>query len=149
MKSAVGIVGLFSLVFLLGADGAKEAAVQEDLKNFQGVWTVVSMEMNGKFMPDETRKKIKLTIQGEKFTFDNAGDAHEGLYQIDPTKNPKQLDIVIIRGDEKGKVYLVSYTFEEGKMVQCMELSNEKRPREFTGKAGSGCALEIWQRQIP
>jgi hypothetical protein len=32
-------------------------------------------------------------------------------------------------------------------MIQCMELANKNRPSEFTGKAGSGCALEVWQRQ--
>ena len=56
---------------------------------------------------------------------------------------------MITRGDEKGKVYLVIYKFDDGKMIQCMELSNKNRPHEFTGKAGSGCALEVWQRQKP
>ena len=142
-------LAVLSLVFLLGADTAKETAVQKDLEKLQGTWTVVSMEMDGKFLPDETRRKIKLTITGEHFTFDNGEDTHGGLYKVDPSKDPKELDIVITRGDEKGKVYLVSYKFEDGKMIQCMELSNQGRPREFTGKAGSGCALEIWQRQKP
>ena len=142
-------LAVLSLVGLLGADTAKEEAVNKDLKQLQGTWTVVSMEMDGKFLPDETRKKIKLTIQGENFTFDNGKDTHGGLYKVDPTKDPKELDIVITRGEEKGKVYLVSYKFEGGKMIQCMELSNQGRPRDFTGKAGSGCALEIWQRRQP
>ena len=60
---------------------------------------------------------------------------------------PKELNIVISKGEDKGKVYLVIYKVEAGKMIQCMELSNKNRPREFTGKAGSGCALEVWQRQ--
>jgi hypothetical protein len=30
-----------------------------------------------------------------------------------------------------------------------MELSNAARPKAFTGKPGSGCALEVWQREKP
>jgi hypothetical protein len=37
-----------SLVFGLGADTAQEEAKKKDLENFQGTWTVVSMEMDGK-----------------------------------------------------------------------------------------------------
>ena len=137
------------LVLFLGADGSKEAAIQKDLENFQGTWTVESMELDGKPLPETDRKKIRLTIQGEDFVFDNGSGGEPGLYKIDPTRDPKTLDIVITKGNDKGKIYLVIYKFEGGKMIQCMELSNKSRPKEFTGKAGSGCALEVWQREKP
>jgi uncharacterized protein (TIGR03067 family) len=136
------------LLVLLSGD-AKEEAVAKDLEKLQGVWSVVSMEMDGKPLSEERRKKTRLTIRGEKFTFDTGVDSHEGLYKIDPTKDPKQLDIVITRGAEKGKVYLVIYKFDDGKMIQAMRLDNKSRPGEFTGKAGTGAALEIWQREKP
>jgi len=136
------------LLVLLAGD-AKEEAIAKDLEKLQGVWSVVSMEMDGRPLSEERRKKTRLTIRGEKFTFDTGVDSHEGLYKIDPTKDPKQLDIVITRGDEKGKVYLVIYKFDDGKMIQAMRLDNKSRPLEFTGKAGTGAALEIWQREKP
>src|SRR4051812_44945915 len=141
-------IWIMPLVVLLAAD-AKEDAIKKDLEKLQGVWSVVSMEMNGKPLSEDRRKKTRLTIRGENFTFDTGADSHEGLYKIDPTKNPKQLDIVITRGDEKGKVYLVIYKFDDGKMIQAMRLDNKSRPSEFTGKAGTGTALEIWQREKP
>jgi uncharacterized protein (TIGR03067 family) len=139
---------LVSLVLLLGADSADDT-VEKDLEKFQGVWIVESMELNGKPLSEERGKKIKLTIKGENFTFETGTDSHEGLYKIDPTKDPKELNIVITRGGEKGKVYLVIYKFEDGKMIQCMRQDNKSRPRTFTGAAGSGCDFEIWQRQKP
>jgi uncharacterized protein (TIGR03067 family) len=142
-------LAILSLVFLLGADASQEAAVKKELEKFQGTWTVASMELDGKPLPEENRKKIKLTIKGENFTFDAGDGAEPGLYKIDPTKEPKELNIVITEGNDKGKIYLVIYKFEGDKMVQCMELDNKNRPREFTGKAGSGCALEYWERQKP
>ncbi len=136
-----------SLTFsLAGADATFEAAKKLDLENFQGTWTVVSMELDGKPLPEEQRRKTRLTITGENFKFNNGG-GELGLYKIDPTKNPKELNIVITEGADKGKVYLVIYKFADGMMIQCMELDNKQRPREFTGKAGSGCALEVWQRE--
>ena len=140
---------VLSLVFLLAANDAKETAVKKDLQKLQGTWTVVSMEMDGKLMSADARQKIKLTLHGENYVFKNGGGGNAGLYKLDPTKDPKELDIVVAGGAENGKVYLVIYKIEGNTMTQCMELSNKNRPREFTGKAGSGCALEIWQRQKP
>src|SRR5262249_8780047 len=125
--------------------GAEEAK-DRDLSVLQGTWRPVSMEMDGKFLPEAQIKKVRLTITGEKFTFDTGEDSHDGLYKINPEKDPKQLDIVITRGDEKGKTYLVIYKFEENRMIQCMQTSNKERPNEFTGKSGSGNLYEIWER---
>ncbi len=144
MKSLVFL--LLPLSALLLAEPGKDAAFEKELAQFQGTWRPISMEMDGKFLAEEQIGKTRLTIKGEKFTFDTGKDSHDGLYKIDPSKNPKQLDIVITRGDEKGKTYLVAYKFEKGQMVQVMEVSNAKRPTEFTGKKGSGNLLEFWER---
>lgn len=131
----------------LSARAADEAEIKKGLEDFQGVWLVESMLEDGRPLPEKQTSKIKLTIKGENFTFENAAGSHDGLYKIDPSKNPKELNIVITRGDEKGKVYLVAYKFEGGKMIQCMRVDNKSRPAEFTGKAGSGNLLEFWYRQ--
>src|SRR5262245_12127950 len=107
MKRQLAVI--FASVFLLGAAGEQDPpkeAVEQELAQFQGTWTVVSMEMDGKFMPAAEREKISLTIQGENFTFKNGANSEPGLYKIDPTQNPKQLNIVIGEGQDKGKVYL-------------------------------------------
>jgi uncharacterized protein (TIGR03067 family) len=145
--AAMTSLAVLSLVLALGA-GADDS-LKKDLEQLQGTWTVVSMEMDGKFLSEERRKKTKVTVEGEKFTFDTGDDSHEGLYKLNPHTNPKELDIVVTRGDEKGKTYLAIYKFEGGKMIQGMRLDNQSRPSEFTGKAGTGCALEIWERQKP
>lgn len=142
---------LLSLGIQLGcgskAESAGDAAFKKDLETLQGVWTVVSMEQDGEPLAADRLSKITLTIKGENFTFDTGDDSHDGLYKIDPSKDPKELNIEITRGDEKGKVYLVIYKFEDGKMIQCMQVSNKERPKQFTGKAGSGNLYEVWQRK--
>ncbi len=140
------LLAVLPLLFLVSADPAADKAYRDDLATLQGTWKPISMEMDGKFLPESQISKVRLTIEGEKFTFDTGNDSHGGLYKIKPGEHPKQLDIEITRGDEKGKVYLVIYKFEDGRMIQCMEVSNEKRPVEFTGKAGSGNLYEVWER---
>ncbi|MEX2115219.1 MAG: TIGR03067 domain-containing protein [Pirellulales bacterium] len=142
----MGTCLLVAATLLLGAGAPTDAAVAEGLKPFQGTWTPESMEMDGKFLSPERLAKVRLTIDGANFTFETAEDSHAGLYKIDPSKDPKELDIEITRGDEKGKVYLVIYQFADGKMIQSMRVDNKERAREFTGKAGSGNLYEIWKR---
>jgi uncharacterized protein (TIGR03067 family) len=135
-----------ALSLLLAADAERDAAVKKGLEEFRGTWTPVSMEMDGKFLSTQRLKNVRLTIDGEKFTFETGDDSHDGLYKLDPTKDPRELNIEVTRGDEKGKVYLVIYTFEDGKMIQCMHVDNLRRPTEFTGKAGSKNLYEVWRR---
>lgn len=153
MRACISILTLLFVVGSLcttalsfGADPTPEA-VKKGLEDFQGVWTVVSMQEDGRFLSPERLKKIKLTIKGENFTFETANDSHDGLYKIDPTKDPKLLNIEVTRGDEKGKVYQAIYKFEDGRMIQCMHKANVRRPSKFDGQAGSENLLEIWQRQ--
>ncbi|MGD9720576.1 MAG: TIGR03067 domain-containing protein [Pirellulales bacterium] len=137
---------LTALALLLAADTDRDAQITKGLQEFQGTWTPESMEMDGKPLSKERLSKVRLSIKGEDFTFETADDSHGGLYKIDPTKDPHELSIEITRGEEKGKVYLVIYKFEGGKMIQCMRVDNKARPSEFTGKAGSGNLYEIWKR---
>jgi uncharacterized protein (TIGR03067 family) len=138
------------LSFAMVAAGEPSADdVKKGLVPFQGTWRVVSMEIDGKPLAEEQRRKTKVAIHGEDFRFHIGEDTHAGLYKIDPTKDPKQLNIEITEGDEKGKVYLVIYKFEDGRMIQCMRLDNKSRPSTFSGSAGSGCMLEVWEKQKP
>jgi uncharacterized protein (TIGR03067 family) len=137
---------LVAMTLLVAAEAPAAEAVAEGLKPFQGVWTPESMEQDGKMLDPARLAKVRLSIDGEKFTFETANDSHSGLYKIDPTKDPKELDIHVTRGEEEGKVYLVIYKFEGGKMIQCMRVDNQGRADGFTGKAGSGNLYEIWKR---
>ena len=53
-------LAVLSLVLALGA-GADDS-LKKDLEQLQGTWTVVSMEMDGKFLSEERRKKTKVTV---------------------------------------------------------------------------------------
>ncbi len=130
---------------LLAADSVDEAA-KKDLEKWQGTWHAVSMETNGKFTPVDQLKKIKLTVKGADYHFQNGDFSEHGTYKFQATKNPRQLDIVVGEGIDKGKVYLVIYKVEGDELTICLETANPKRPTVFTGRAGSGQVLEVWRR---
>jgi hypothetical protein len=64
MQLHAALVMAFRLLFV--GDGG-DAAVKKDLQKFQGNWILVSAERDGKQMPQEEVKKIKLAIQANKF----------------------------------------------------------------------------------
>jgi uncharacterized protein (TIGR03067 family) len=94
MKPAVWLflVGV-ALAGCTAKDQGPQSAFDQDLATLQGTWRPVSMKQDGKFLPEERIGQTRLTIEGEKFTFDTGRDSHGGLYKIDPSKDPKQLDI--------------------------------------------------------
>jgi uncharacterized protein (TIGR03067 family) len=136
----VMVVGLF-----LAGETSDEAAKQ-DLAKCQGTWQPVSMETDGKAASTDELSKIKLAVKGPHYHFQNGSFSEHGWYNFQATKDPKQLDIVVSDGKDKGKIYLVIYKVEGDELTICLETANSKRPKEFTGKAGSGQVLEVWQR---
>ena len=131
--------GVQRLVSLQATDSPQ---LKADLAELTGTWTPVSMEEDGKLLDPKRLKKVKLTVDAAgNFTFDNGTSTHGGKYKLDPSKNPKTLDIVIEHGDEQGKVYLVIYKFENGRMLQCMQMDNKTRSTGFSGKAGTKASL--------
>jgi uncharacterized protein (TIGR03067 family) len=141
-------VSLLATCCLLGAKSADEAA-RQDVEKWQGTWRAVSMETDGKIASQESLGKIKLAVTGTDYHFQNGTFSEHGSYKFDATKNPKQLDIVVGDGADKGKIYLVIYRVERDRLTLCLETANKNRPAEFTGKSGSGCVLEVWQRENP
>ena len=149
-KPGLGLLALLILgnCCVLAAD-KPTAGVDAEVKQWQGAWRAVSFEHEGQPTPADKLAKIKLTVDGSNYHFEN-GDFHErGIYQFDPSKNPKALDIHVGDGADKGKVYQVIYKFEADKLIICLHSDNKQRPNAFTGKVDSGNVLETWERVKP
>jgi uncharacterized protein (TIGR03067 family) len=133
---------------LLAAE-PNDPSTKTDIEKWQGEWRVASMENNGQLAPPDSVKKITLTVTGTDYHFKN-GPIHErGTYKFHADKNPKELDIVVGDGKDKGKVHLAIYKVDADELVICLDGANRKRPKELSGKFGSGCVLEVWRRSKP
>src|SRR6516165_7106721 len=73
---------------------AKNEAVAAELKIVQGTWQLLSSMTDGKAMPDEQVKQIRVLIDGDHHTvtFDGKVIADKVKFTIDPTTTPKSTE---------------------------------------------------------
>ncbi len=135
---------LFAAV-LIAADPSDDAATK-DLAKFQGNWTLISAERDGKKTPEEEAKKIKLTIQGNKFVLrKDSVVISEGTMTLDPSKRPREVDESITTGPNKGKVFSAIYEIDDEQHKICFAAAGKERPPEFS--SGSGRLLQVGRRE--
>jgi uncharacterized protein (TIGR03067 family) len=141
---SVRVVLPFAVVLLMAADDpAKDAKKEKD--RLQGEWTMVSMETRGAKHSKDDVKKYKLTIKGDKWTVMNGLSTGPGrTFKIDPSKDPKTLDLTIKVGD-KEKVSQGIYKLEGDTLTVCRPEDNGERPKEFKTTVEAGI-LVVWKR---
>jgi uncharacterized protein (TIGR03067 family) len=137
-----------SMLGVLIAAGPGSDATKKDLAQFQGNWTLVSVERDGKKTPEEDAKKLKLTIQGNKFVLrKDSVVISEGTMTLDPTKRPKEVDERITTGPNKGKVFPAIYEIDDQQHRVCFAVAGKERPTDFSSTPGSGRLLQVWRRE--
>lgn len=140
-----GLIPLLANCLL--STGAGQDAAKNDLEKFQGDWILVSAERDGQKLPEEEARKLKLTIQGDRFTLrKDAVVLSEGTFKLDPGKKPKQIDETISSGFSKGKVMLAIYEIDGDHHKICFPEEGKGRPTSFSSLPGSGQLLQFWKR---
>lgn len=135
-----------ALGVLIAADAGDDAA-KKDLEKFQGNWTLISAERDGKKAPQEDAKKITLTIQANHFVLRKDGVIiSEGKMTLDPTKTPKEIAESITTGPNKGKTFLAIYEIDEEHHKICFAAVGRERPMALSSMPGSGQLLQVWKR---
>jgi uncharacterized protein (TIGR03067 family) len=147
MRSA--FLAAWAATCLLALPAGADDQADKNLAEWQGTWRAVSFLTDGKPSTEEQLKNISLTVKGSQYEFRNGTFSERGQYRFDLAKMPRQLDIVVGEGKDKGKVYLVIYEIKGDQLSICLEKENKRRPGEFNGAAGTGCVLERWQRVSP
>lgn len=125
---------------LLAADGPPS---DKDLKPLQGDWKVVSMNHNGRELPD---------VGGYGIAFDGAnvtikqpnGNSTGKCTFLDPAKAPKEIDLT---PDAGGKKLLGIYELKGDELKLCLALADAGRPSEFESKEGSNRRLVVLKRE--
>jgi uncharacterized protein (TIGR03067 family) len=141
-----------AVILLLGASsGFSDEKGMKDVAALQGTWTCVSAESDGKVIPADVVKQLRLDIDKDKYTT-RKGDQvlFEGTIRLDATKKPHEIDLVDATGDNKGKTGKGIYEVDADTFKICHAVPpNEDRPNEFVSKAGSKFFLVVWKRQKP
>jgi len=127
---------------LVAADDPKDEA-----KKFEGTWTMVSGEKDGKSLPEQTIKTAKLVIKGDQHDVKIGDDAFKGTHKVDPSKKPKAIDVADTEGPFKGKTVLGIYEMDADTFKICFAEPGKDRPKEFSTKSGTGHILHVWKKE--
>jgi uncharacterized protein (TIGR03067 family) len=140
------IVPVIAVLFLVGADDAKDA-IKKEMAQLEGEWSMVSAEANGLSLPKETVESGKRVAKDGETTITIGGQVYfKARFTIDPTKKPKAIDYKMTEGPTKGKTHLGIYELDGDTVKFCFAAPDKDRPTDFTAKEGSQRTLSVWKR---
>lgn len=151
MNMRMGTVLIVGL--LLGADTPKDDTVKTETNKLQGSWSVVSAERDGMKAPEDEIKKTTLVIKGDKLIAlktENSPKPEEKTtemtFTLDPTKNPKWIDVTYTSGERKDESSQGIYELKDDTLKICMSRA-ATRPTEFETKPESQRHLMVLKRE--
>ena len=141
---------------IMAADGpSKDDPFKAERDKLRGTWLAVSLVNDGKTLMDEKTppKKgptTKLVYDANKWLI-KVGDktVASGVFKIDSTKKPKEIDIMDETGITNDKTKLGIYELDGDTYKYCLAPAGKPRPTDFTSKEGSGHSLGVSKREKP
>jgi uncharacterized protein (TIGR03067 family) len=129
-----------------GGEKKPDDAAAKELKAMEGEWKVVGVEEGGRKATENDVKGQKWTFEGSELVPDNPRPESTEHYRLklDPGKDPKQIDLILLDGPAKGKTVEGIYKLADGRLKICLrdaKFPEKGRPEEFTGEKGSDQAL--------
>ena len=129
------------------AAGASQDAGKKDRGEIQATWKIVTLEVDGQHAPAEIVGKLKLVFKDDKLTFTPGEPGFTNYtYKLDPTQTPPAFDMTHADGTNQGKTEKGIYSLKGDSLKICFG-KTDKRPKEFTAKAGSGQAMYVLERE--
>jgi len=133
----------------LGADDSKKEPLDMEYAKLEGTWRVVSLEVEGLKIAENTIKDSLLIIKGKEFTMKEKIATYRGNFIIDPGKKPNTIDINFTEGPEKGNTSLGIYELHGDDLKLCLTITAKNRPTEFVARPKSGHGNELLKRDTP
>jgi uncharacterized protein (TIGR03067 family) len=135
------IVGVLAFT---GGDDISQA-IKKDKAGLQGTWKVTSSVSKGvKAEPEE----IFLIFRGDAILIREDGKTAENFsFLLDPSKKPKEIDLTLKVGAQKGRVDRGIYQLDGDTLRICIQSNKDApRPGEFVSPQNSELWLVTLQR---
>src|SRR5262249_44163846 len=97
-------------LLLISANPADDA--KKDLEKLQGEWIMAALEIDGKPVPDDKIQGTTLTIKGDKYVVSSKENKYEVAITLDPSKDPKAIDMAFPDGADAPKIGKGIYKIE-------------------------------------
>ena len=135
-------------VVLVAAGKPTQGDVSAELNELRGTWRLVEEFEDGKQMPAEEARKIKLTFDNEgRWKVELDGKiVGEGTAKIDPSRRPRTIDYTFTKGGGNGARFIAIYELDGDSYRHCGVLKGV-RPSEFSSRPGSGQTLTLFRRE--
>ncbi|MFO0954428.1 MAG: TIGR03067 domain-containing protein [Isosphaeraceae bacterium] len=133
-------------------DPASQKAIEAELKKFEGTWRFESMKVDGKALPpDDPTGQNRMVIKGDRFTTGGGPGAGtmRGVFEVDPTANPKTIDVIFAEGPTAGRAIHGVYELDGDTYRISSGTPGKPRPKSFTGTPGSGIIEQTLKRVKP
>lgn len=148
MRNLALVVVAISL--LIGADEPEKDQARIDAEVLKGTWSMVSLTLSGREMPEGQVNTASMVVQGDGITTTWASRDTLATFKLDPAMTPRAIDLTFNDGPLKDQTVKGIYKFDGNHFVMCRAARPEgERPGDFTSQAASGRILVVWQRKGP
>jgi uncharacterized protein (TIGR03067 family) len=135
------LISLLAVVVL--ALATTQAPTVQPEKSLEGIWEIVSIDHDGKSIP--LAGPLIVVIKGDQIVEKKSGEVSR--LKLDPTKNPKEIDWIGLKGTNAGTNARGIYILEGDTLKICQTTDPAiPRPTEFASKAGSWARLIVLKR---
>lgn len=144
IMTGAGFAAVVPTVLAAADDTAKAKA---EVKKLQGKWYPVSIQQGGTTGEDVGEKHFE--FDGETFAMKDGETVQgKGLFKLDPSKDPMEMDLEFQEGKVEGKA-LAIYAWDDTKLKLCAVKPGHDRPKDFSTTAGDERILLILKREKP
>jgi uncharacterized protein (TIGR03067 family) len=133
-------VGLASATPSFADDAAKK-----DAEQLRGRWAAVgAIDDDGKLkaVAEDDPRYFTFEFTGDKLITRRANRTIEGTYKLDPSKQPKAIDVVRRRGGAE-VLFQGIYAVDGDRLRVCLAGTGNGRPKEFKQAEGIEFAVEL------
>jgi uncharacterized protein (TIGR03067 family) len=155
LMKALGVLFLATGALVAAQGPSTGDPSRGDLDQLQGTWLTVSLVNDGKTLVDEKAPPkegptTKLVYDGNTWKI-KVGDktVATGVFRLDATKTPKEIDIMDESGTRNDKTKLGIYELDGDAYKYCLAPAGKPRPTEFASKAASNHSLGVSRREKP
>jgi len=137
---------VFVLAVLLFIACATEPS-RHSKDDLPGKWACVSAVVDGKALPDETVRLLRLTLTSDRYKTEKGSDVlFDSTYSVDDKTKPKQINMIGTEGALRGKEAQGIYSLEGDTLRICYTMPGDQRPTSFESASGSKAFLVVWKR---
>jgi len=149
MKPLLLAAGASLCVFAHCVFAADEAKKNPDLEKLTGTWTVTEVTFNGE--DHKPKSGMQFVIKGEDVALKGSAEIEKDYgklkFKLDPSTDPKLLDITVTAGDQLNVTFEGIYELKGDDFRFCVRVMGKDRPTEFAAPAGSSLAFLTLKRE--